>query len=223
MMEDDLIMGPYVPVAIHFEKADFLEYVARDVPTVTRQTDGNLDLLVTTDTREPVGWRIHGWSRIAPSSELQAAQRIRELEAERDDMAENAGNWCARADDAYGKIEELTALLREAMEGLGPFAESIYKLDDYLWGLPGEVGFHLGPDRIVHRISSDHFRTAASLHAKIAEWLKEADHIPDADKMVPPHPVTSNHVRARDDVTEAESSVTTGACPHCGSTLHGVS
>ena len=57
---------PYRPVAIHYPASDTLEFVNRDVPTVSRPAQGCLDVLVTMDTGEPVGWRIYGWSRISP-------------------------------------------------------------------------------------------------------------------------------------------------------------
>lgn len=57
---------PYMPVAIYMKASDTLEFVQRDVPTVSRPVQAGLDLLVTADTREPIGWRIFGWSRIAP-------------------------------------------------------------------------------------------------------------------------------------------------------------
>lgn len=60
------LTAPYRPVAIHYTEADALEYVERDVPTFARRVHPSLDVLVAMDSREPIGWRIYGWSRIAP-------------------------------------------------------------------------------------------------------------------------------------------------------------
>lgn len=62
-MEND---PPYVPVATFFEDADTLEFVEADVPTIARQINPRLPLLLNFD-REPVGFRIEGWSAIAPN------------------------------------------------------------------------------------------------------------------------------------------------------------
>ena len=62
------LLEPYRPVAIHNEEADMLSFVQRDVPTVARPVQAGLDVLLTVDTREPIGWAIYGWSRIRPDA-----------------------------------------------------------------------------------------------------------------------------------------------------------
>lgn len=57
---------PYRPVAVHYEATDYLEYVSRDVPTCAVFATAGMDKLVAIADREPIGWRIYGWSRIAP-------------------------------------------------------------------------------------------------------------------------------------------------------------
>jgi hypothetical protein len=52
---------PYVPTAIYYEEADSLEYVRRDVPCVYRRVDELLTLVLSMDTREPLGFRIKGF------------------------------------------------------------------------------------------------------------------------------------------------------------------
>lgn len=61
-------LEPYTPVAIHFEEPDTLDFVERDIPTIARPVHAGLDVLLDMASREPVGWRIYGWSRIAPPS-----------------------------------------------------------------------------------------------------------------------------------------------------------
>lgn len=48
------------------------------------------------------------------TSSADEVQALAEAVKERDDMAANAADWCDRADEAYGRIEALSALLRKA-------------------------------------------------------------------------------------------------------------
>lgn len=66
-------------IAIHFAESDTLQYVQRDVPVVHQPVQSGLDVLLTTDTREPIGWCIYGWSRIAPTTPDAAHQADTDL------------------------------------------------------------------------------------------------------------------------------------------------
>lgn len=54
------------PHAYHHEMADFYEWVSRDGTTFSRPVAPDIDALLDIDTKEPIGWRIYGWSRKQP-------------------------------------------------------------------------------------------------------------------------------------------------------------
>jgi hypothetical protein len=51
----------YAPVAVYYEDADNLEYVRRDVPAVYRRIDDLLTLVLSMESREPVGFQLKGF------------------------------------------------------------------------------------------------------------------------------------------------------------------
>lgn len=51
----------YVPTAIYYEEADSLEYVREDVPNIYRRIDQFLTLVLSMETRAPIGFRLKGF------------------------------------------------------------------------------------------------------------------------------------------------------------------
>lgn len=63
MDEEDLLTKPYEPCAVYFAESDALEYVSRDVATVTEWINPDLEIIRDMETRNIVGVRINGFSR----------------------------------------------------------------------------------------------------------------------------------------------------------------
>jgi hypothetical protein len=55
------LVGAYVPTAIYYQEADFLEYVREDVPCVNRRIDEFLTLVLDMHDRRPIGIKIKGF------------------------------------------------------------------------------------------------------------------------------------------------------------------
>lgn len=55
------IRSPYRPVAIYYEAADCVEYVRVDEPSVHRRVDKILTLILSMDTRNPIGFKLKGF------------------------------------------------------------------------------------------------------------------------------------------------------------------
>lgn len=53
--------GRYTPTAIYYHEADSLEYVRHDVPCIYRRVDEILTLIVSIETREPLGFQFKGF------------------------------------------------------------------------------------------------------------------------------------------------------------------
>ncbi len=51
----------YRPAAIYYEQADSLEYLREDVPNVHRRIDQFLTLVLSMETRTPIGFRLKGF------------------------------------------------------------------------------------------------------------------------------------------------------------------
>jgi hypothetical protein len=51
----------YIPTAVYYEDADSLEYVRTDEPSVYRRIDDLLTLVLSMNTREPLGFQIKGF------------------------------------------------------------------------------------------------------------------------------------------------------------------
>ena len=51
----------YTSVAVYYEEADSLEYIRRDEPSVYRRIDGFLTLILSMDSREPLGFQLKGF------------------------------------------------------------------------------------------------------------------------------------------------------------------
>jgi len=51
----------YKSVAVYYEEADSLEYVRRDEPSIYRRIDDLLTLVLSMNTREPVGFQLKGF------------------------------------------------------------------------------------------------------------------------------------------------------------------
>ena len=60
----DIIAGHYLPKAIYFEDADAVEYVRVDEPLVYRRIDNFLTLIVSLESRKPVGFKIKGFRNL---------------------------------------------------------------------------------------------------------------------------------------------------------------
>jgi hypothetical protein len=128
---------PYVPVAIHFAESDTLEFVQRDVATVTRPVRAGLDVLLDVETREPIGWRIYGWSQIAPHPAESAASRAAVAQPDRAPGSEPGGRRFEssppRQSDEWRRLEEAPrdgSLMIVCCDDPGCFPPAIASFED---------------------------------------------------------------------------------------------
>jgi hypothetical protein len=54
----------YTSVAVYYEDSDSLEYVRRDEPTIYRRIDDTLTLILSMQSREPVGFQLKGFKHL---------------------------------------------------------------------------------------------------------------------------------------------------------------
>lgn len=54
----------YTPTAIYYREADYLEYVRRDVPSVSRRVDEYLTMVLDMHDRSPIGVKIKGFRHL---------------------------------------------------------------------------------------------------------------------------------------------------------------
>lgn len=64
MVTDLLTDRTYVPTAIYYREADFLEYVREDTPHISRRVDEYLTLILSMTERQLIGLRIKGFRHL---------------------------------------------------------------------------------------------------------------------------------------------------------------
>jgi hypothetical protein len=103
----------YTPAAIYYEEADSLEYVRADVPNVYRRVDQFLTLVLSMETRKPIGFRLKGFRNfylrhLEPKYHLQERHFLLLIDVLQDALSEDG--------EAIVQATERSVGYRQALE-----------------------------------------------------------------------------------------------------------